>query len=124
MFDKKAVLEKESARRKAGKEKKLVTKQLECSWTMSDHDLGHRLGRLKEFLGKGWRVEVVFGAKRKGWADRRAPTQDETKKILANIQAAVKEVEGAKELRAMQGKEGEEATLSFEGKAKKEEQSV
>lgn len=119
MLDKKAMRERETARRKAGKEKKFVTKQLECSWTMSDNDLGHRLGRLKEFLEKGWRVEILFGTKRKGWMDRRAASAEEISSVLNKIRAAVGEVEGAREMRAMQGTEGGEAMLRFGGTPKK-----
>jgi len=118
LFDKKLEREKESERRKAGKEKKQQNKQLEVSWTIGDGDLGHRLGRLKEFLVKGWKVELLFGVKRKGWNKRREPTQEEVAKVLEKIREAVQEVEG-KEWRGMQGKEGAEAVLYFEGKTKK-----
>lgn len=119
MFDKKAEREREIAKRKAGREKKFVEKQLECSWAMSDNDLGHRLARLKEFLEKGWRVEILFGKKRKGWMAKRTATAEEVASVLSRIRTAVHEVEGAAELGEMQGKPGEEAKLSFEGKIKK-----
>lgn len=118
MFDKKLEREREIERRKAGKEKKQQTKQLEVSWTIGDGDLGHRLGRLKEFLGKGWKVELLFGVKRKGWNQKREPTPEEIVKVLEKIREAIKEVEGAKEWRGMQGKEGGEAILYFDGKMK------
>ena len=119
MFDKKAVREAELAKRKSGKEKRIQQKQLEVSWTMTDNDLSHRLSRLKEFLEKGWKVEILFGTKRKGWMGRREPSQEEIKRVLERIRGAVGEVDGAKEWRGMQGKEGGEAVLSFEGRAKK-----
>ena len=119
MFDKKAVREAELAKRKTGKEKKIQQKQLEISWTVTDNDLSHRLSRLKEFLEKGWKVEILFGTKRKGWMGRREASQEDIKRVLARIRGVVAEVEGAKEWKGMQGKEGEEAMLSFEGKAKK-----
>ena len=119
MFDKKAARELELARKKASKEKKIQTKQLEINWSVSDNDLSHRLGRLKEFLEKGWKVEILFGTKRKGWMGRREASQEEIRKVLDRIRRAVGEVDGAREWRAMQGKEGGEAKLSFEGKAKK-----
>lgn len=119
MFDKKAEREREVAKRKAGRERKFVEKQLECSWAMSDNDLGHRLVRLKEFLEKGWRVELLFGKKRKGWMAKRTATAEEVASVLDKIRAAVREVDGAIELGEMQGKPGEEAKLSFEGKVKK-----
>jgi len=119
LFDKKLEREREMERKKAGKEKKQQTKQLEISWTISDGDLGHRMGRMKEFLGKGWKVELLFGVKRKGWNQRREATPEEIAKLLEKIRETVVEVEGAKEWREMQGKEGGEAVLYFERKTKK-----
>ena len=119
MFDKKYVREVETAKQKAKKETKQQTKQLEISWTVSDNDLSYRLVRLKEFLEKGWKVELVFGAKRKGWMGRRKATPEDIERVLGRINSAVGEVEGAKEWKPMQGVVGEQAILSYEGKAKK-----
>lgn len=119
MFYKKRAREVELAQRKTQKENKKQTKQLEISWTVSDNDLGHRLGRLKEFLEKGWKVEIVFGAMRKGWMGRRKATEDDVSRVLERINSAVGEVEGAKEWKPIQGQVGGQAMLSFEGKAKK-----
>lgn len=120
VYDKKAAREAEEAKRKASKTTKMKwqSKQLEVSWTVSDNDLGHRMARLKEFLEKGWRVEIVFGSKRKGWMDRREASPEEARSVLEKIRKTVGEVEGAQE-KQMQGKVGQDAILSFEGKAKK-----
>ena len=119
MIDKKYMREVESAKQKAKKEIKRQTKQLEISWTVSDNDLSHRLVRLKEFLEKGWQVELVFGAKRKGWMGRRKATPEDIERVLERIKSAVGEIEGAKEWKPMQGMVGEQAILSYEGKVKK-----
>lgn len=121
MYDKKAAREAEEAKRRASKATKMKwqSKQLEVSWAVSDNDLGHRLARVKEFLEKGWRVEIVFGSKRKsGWGERKEVILEEAEKVLEKIRKAVGEVKGAQE-RQMQGMVGKEAILSFEGKAKK-----
>ena len=121
MYDKKAAREAEEAKRKASKasKMKLQSKQLEVSWAVSDNDLGHRLARLKEFLEKGWRVEIIFGSKRKsGWMERKEASLEEANNVLEKIRKVVGEVKGAQE-RQMQGVVGKEAILSFEGKAKK-----
>lgn len=120
MVDKKEAREAAVAKRKSGKEKKIQMKQLEISWIVAENDLKHRLGRMKEYLGKGWRVEIIFGAKRKGWMDRREATREEVVNVLETIRGAVRDVEGAKEWREMQGTEGGDAVLSFEGKSKKQ----
>ena len=116
LYDKKAAREAEEAKRKAAKMTKIQTKQLEVSWGMSDNDLGHRIVRLKEFLKKGWKVEVVFGSKRKGWMNKREASAEEAERVLQKLREAVNEVEGAKEWREMQGFLGGEGILSFEGK--------
>ncbi|KAL9076991.1 MAG: hypothetical protein Q9161_000624 [Pseudevernia consocians] len=121
MYDKTATREVEEAKRKAMKATKTKSqeKQLEFNWVVSDHDLGHRMARLKEFLEKGWRVEIVFGSKRKkGWNQKREASPEEANNVLEKIRKTVSEVEGAKE-RQMQGKVGQEAILCFEGKTKK-----
>ncbi len=121
MYDKKAAREAEEAKRKAAKATKMKwqSKQLEISWAVSENDLGHRMARLKEFLKKGWRVEIVFGSKRKsGWMEKREASPEEANSVLEKIRKTVSEVEGAQE-RQMQGKVGQEAILSFEGKATK-----
>ena len=119
IIDKKMAREAEIAKRKSSKEKKIQIKQLEFSWTVTDNDMNYRLERLKEFLGRGWKVKVLFGAKRKGWQGRRAPTKEEVVNVLNRIKGAVREVEGAHEATAMEGKAGEEATLTFEKRAKR-----
>jgi len=119
IFDKKDAQKDAMAKKKAARERKLQNKQLEIRWTVSDNDLSHRLGRLKEFLEKGYKVEIIFGAKRKGWMARREASDEETQRVLEKIKGTVAEVDGAKEWKAMQGREGGEAVLSFAGKAKK-----
>ena len=119
MFDKKATREAEVAKRKKGKESKIQTKQLELNWSVTDNDLSHRLARLKEFLEKGWKVDILFGVKRKGWMGRKEATKEDVARVLERIRRAVEEVDGAKERKGMQGKEGGEAMLSYEGKIKK-----
>ena len=119
MFDKKLVREKEIAQRKLKKEQKKQEKQLEVNWTINENDLGHRLEKLKAFLEKGYRVEIIFGAQRKGWMQRRQATQQEIKAVIEKIVGVVKEVEGSREWKPMSGKLGEQAILAFEGKAKK-----
>lgn len=123
LYDKKAVREAEEARRKTARAMKRTgagkSKQLDLSWTMSDNDLGHRMAKLREFLEKGWRVEIVFGSQRRsGWTKKREASEEEARGVLEKIRKAVGEVEGAQE-REMQGAVGKEAVLIFVGKAKK-----
>ena len=123
MYDKKAAREAAEARQKAVKAMKRAnrqSKQLDLSWTMSDNDLGHRMARLKEFLQKGWRVEIVFGSQRKsGWSRKREASEEEARGVLEKIRSTVTEVEGAQE-NEIQGEVGKEAILTFERKVKKQ----
>ena len=98
IFDRKAVREQEKARAKKEKNADTMTKTLEMNWAIEKGDLKHRLGRLKEFLKRGHRVEIWLAAKRKG----RKASESEVKEVLARIRAAVNEVE-AKEWKEVDG---------------------
>ena len=115
LFDSKVVRETKEARRKSSKEDKVQRKQLEVSWHATDNDLSHRLRKLKEFLEKGWRVDLIFGRRGR----HREASQDNINRVSNRIKEVVKEVDGARETKALKGIEGGPATLSYEGKAKK-----
>ena len=118
MFDRRHEREIEMAKQKEKKEIKKQEKQLEINWTINDNDLGHRLGKLREFLEKGLKVEIMFGVKRKGWRQRRQADEDDTRTLVDKIKKTVEAVEGAREWKPMSGKLGGQAVLYFEGKAK------
>ena len=118
MFDRRHEREIEMAKQKEKKEIKKQEKQLEINWTINDNDLGHRLGKLREFLEKGLKVEIMFGVKRKGWRQRRQADEEDTRTLVDKIKKTVEAVEGAREWKPMSGKLGGQAVLYFEGKAK------
>ena len=119
LFTKETVRKEEEARRKASKMTKVQSKQLECRWMITDNDLEHQMTRLKGFLEKGWKVDIVFGSRRKsGWKGRKQVSLEEAEALLEKIRKVVGEVQGAQE-KPMQGKIGKEAVLRFEGKPKK-----
>ncbi|KAI4260644.1 MAG: hypothetical protein LQ352_000206 [Teloschistes flavicans] len=91
-------------------------KQIEINWAISQHDLNHRLDRMKDFLGQGRRVEVVFGKKRKGWMRRKEVTEEKAQALLCQIREAAKTVESSKEWKSMEGKAGGEGIMFFEAK--------
>ena len=118
-YDKKIERDRELAKRKAAKTAKSESKQLEVNWTVSDNDLRHRMGRLKEFLGKGWKVEIVLGSTRKrGWKGKRTADPEEAKILIQRIRTAAMEVNGTREKTEIKGVLGQEAVLSFEGPKK------
>ena len=56
----------EKAKAVAARRSIVATKTIELNWAIDGNDLGHRLQRIKDFLGKGNRVEVMMAPKRKG----------------------------------------------------------
>lgn len=106
----------EAAKHKTKKGITAQTKELELNWTISQNDMNHRLDRLKEFLDKGRRVEVVFGKRRRGWMQRREVTDEEAKAILQQIREAAGTVEGAKEWKTMEGQVRGPLIMFFEAK--------
>ncbi|KAI1458437.1 hypothetical protein F4805DRAFT_424526 [Annulohypoxylon moriforme] len=91
------------------------TKELELSWSISPHDLSHKLKRMREFLSKGLMVEFILAKKRGG----RAATMEEAEAVVATIRDAAAQVEGAKETRKMDGVVGGSAKLFFTGPSEK-----
>ncbi|KAI1390904.1 uncharacterized protein F4822DRAFT_394817 [Hypoxylon trugodes] len=91
--------------------KAIDSKELEFSWSIAGHDLAHKLRRLREFLDKGLNVEVILAKKKKG----RTATKEEAQAVLVAVREAVASVEGAKEVRKMEGNVGGLARLYFEG---------
>ena len=114
IMDRKAMRDAEKAQQKKARSTAVTTKTIELNWAIDGNDLKHRLERIREFLGKGHRVEVLMAAKRKG----RKATEEEGKKLLERIRGVIEEVEGARESKPMEGKMLGTATIHAEGKAK------
>ncbi|EEY21436.1 conserved hypothetical protein [Verticillium alfalfae VaMs.102] len=87
------------------------------NWAIAANDLAIRMGKLKDFLGKGWRVDVTL-AKKKG---ARKATQEEMAAVVKAVGAAVAEVPGARERKAREGELGKSFRIYVEGVAPKEE---
>jgi translation initiation factor IF-3 len=100
---------------KAQKKKKVnpsrTVKTLELNWAIDGNDLSHRLGKMKGFLAKGFRVEIMLAAKKRG----RQATMEEADNLVKNIRDAVSTVEGSKEWKSMDGVVGNQATVYFQG---------
>jgi translation initiation factor IF-3 len=98
------------------KEKKksaLVNKTIELNYAIDAHDLQHRLQKLREFLEKGYRVEVVLARKRR----TRLTTIEERQKVLESVRAVLGEVKGGIEWKKEDGVlEKGSKRLFFQGK--------
>jgi translation initiation factor IF-3 len=114
IMNKEAMRAAEKAKAKAARGS-IVEKTIELNWAIDGNDLSHRLMKMKGFLQKGCRVEVVLGAKRKG----RKATEEEAEALIERVRKAVGEVDGAKESKPRDGKLLGLLTLQFEGTLKK-----
>ena len=95
---------------------KTPSKRLEYNWTIGDNDLGHRLGKLKELLEKGRKVEVVIGGSRKrGWRMKRTDDLQVAQQLVSKTKSAALDVDGAKEAYEMRGEMGQQLEMCFEG---------
>lgn len=91
----------------------LSKKTIELNWAIEQGDLGHRLVRIKEFLERGHKVEIVLAAKRKG----RIASEEEAQALVRKLKEAVVEV-GARETKETEGKMLGIMTIFAEGKKK------
>jgi translation initiation factor IF-3 len=108
---KKALREAEKTRQKKKELPSATVKTIELNWAIDSHDLQHRLQRVKDFLSKGWRVDVVMARKKRG----RKATPEEMKTLMEKVREAMKEVKGSKEWRDMEGNLGAVATIYLVG---------
>lgn len=100
-------------------------KNLELNWAIAGGDLKHRLEKMKEFLKEGRKVEILFGAKRRG----RVATKEECEGLMGKVREAVEECKGASQSKEPEGVVGGVLTMFFQGRkieekedgAKKEE---
>ncbi|KAH8599818.1 hypothetical protein B0O99DRAFT_480932, partial [Bisporella sp. PMI_857] len=118
ILDKKEMYQREKAKKKSSKfnsNPAATKKTIELNWALEKNDLNHRILRMKEFLAKGYKLEVGLAPKRRG----KQATVEEAQELIKKIQKAVEEVEGSKQIQPMQGKLLGVAVLSFEGKLQK-----
>lgn len=91
-------------------------KTLEINWNIDRHDLEYRLARAKEFLQEGRRVDIVLARKR----GTKAATEPQCRDLIRIILKSLNDVEGARELKAMEGELGKVTQLWFKGTAQNE----
>ncbi|KAI0491109.1 hypothetical protein F4859DRAFT_460343 [Xylaria cf. heliscus] len=101
-----AAAEEEEAKRLAK-----ITKTLELNWAIAPHDLGHKLKRFEEFLGKGLRVDLMLARK----TGARKATPEEAQELVRRIREAAANVPGAGEHKKMNGIAGKVLRMFFEG---------
>jgi translation initiation factor IF-3 len=85
-----------ASKQRSAKSSAAGAKTVELSWAIDQHDLSHRLGRIKDFLSQGRRVEVAIAKKKGG----RLATVEECESLLRSLKETVESVLGARELKS------------------------
>jgi len=120
IVDRKAEREAEKVRKaqekldKASKKKGVgKTKELELNWAIDGHDLTYKLKNLKEFLWKGYKVDLTLNSRKR----KRAATDEEGKALLKAIEAAIVDVPGTKHRKKTDGEMLQTFRFYLEGPA-------
>ncbi|KAI5790158.1 hypothetical protein EDC01DRAFT_657821 [Geopyxis carbonaria] len=92
-----------------------VLKEVELSWAISSHDLGHRMKKILEFLEKGYKVELTFGTK-KGMQKQHLETMEN---LVENLRKNLARL--GKEWAEPQGSIGRRYTLYYRGRGPQDE---
>ncbi|KAF4470674.1 translation initiation factor if-3 [Fusarium albosuccineum] len=101
-------------RRRVSKQTATKTKELELSWAISENDLQTKIRQLDQFLGKGMKVDVVMGYKKKTQKRVDEPT---AAGVLVKMKKAAEDA-GAKEYKPQDGDVGKTMRLYLEGTSK------
>lgn len=99
---------------RSNKDPSKTSKAIELNWAIERGDLGHRMDRLKEFLGKGYKVDILLQKKRKG----KPVGLDEAQQLVDTVKQAVEDV-GGREYKAMEGELLRQVMLFTVGKVQK-----
>lgn len=118
-FEEAERVREESGRERETEEKKVRkgTKELEMNWMIQDHDLGVKMRKMREFLGKGLRVEVLLARKTRS-GPRGRGKMEVKREVAEELVRKVKEVAGeagAKEYKVSDGSVGGRFQMFFEG---------
>ncbi|KAJ4313537.1 hypothetical protein N0V84_009355 [Fusarium piperis] len=107
-------LREKRERARVSKQTTAKSKELELSWGIGEHDLSTKLRQLGQFLGKGMKVEVILGYKKKS---QKRVDEAAAADVLVKLKRGIEEV-GAREYKAQSGDVGRTLRLYVEGKAK------
>ena len=102
--------EKEKRRERREKNPELTVKEVEFSWAISEHDLGHRMRRVREFMEKGFTVTVALGTKR---GMKKMP-REEMEGLVERVRGEC--AEWGKEVKEAEGQVGWRLLMVFEGR--------
>ncbi|KAJ4150089.1 hypothetical protein LMH87_010855 [Akanthomyces muscarius] len=110
-----AFLKEQERKQKKKASAKPKTKEMELTWSISEHDLQTKLRQLGGFLAKGMKVHLVLGRKKGG-----QKVDDETMRaLLKRIQREIQTLD-AREVKPREGEVGRTMRLHLEGVVKKQ----
>ncbi|OAQ98764.1 hypothetical protein LLEC1_08110, partial [Akanthomyces lecanii] len=110
-----AFLKEQERKQRKKASAKPKTKEMELTWSISEHDLQTKLRQLGGFLAKGMKVHVVLGRKRGG-----QKVDDEAMRaLLKRIQREIQTLD-AREVKPPEGEVGRTMRLHLEGVVKKQ----
>ncbi|XDG02039.1 hypothetical protein ABKA04_001654 [Annulohypoxylon sp. FPYF3050] len=115
ILDNASMAEAEAEMAAALRRKNVDVKEVEMSWSISPHDLSHKIKRIQEFLGKGLTVEIALAKKRRG----REATREEAQRVITMIREGIAQVDDVKETRKVEGTIGGFMKMYFTGPVEK-----
>jgi len=102
--------EREKRRERRENNPELTMKEVEFSWAISEHDLGHRMRKVREFMEKGFSVTIALGTKRGMKKMPRAEMEELVERVRGEC------AEWGKEVREAEGQIGWRYLMIFEGR--------
>lgn len=112
--------EKDKLQLQREQKRSVSSKTVELSWTVSAHDLVHRLRKAKEFLEQGRKVVVLLVRKRRA----REVEAEECRDLVEKVEAELGSVPGAKQSKEPEGRIGGMLEMFWEGKREKKKKGV
>lgn len=118
IVSRKAKQEEEKAKGKEQRASRVVTKTMELSWSITSHDLSHKMKNMAKFFDNGHKVEVLIAPKR---GVKVKPTMENAKEVLAEIRRLAEE-KRAQEHKPQEGQLLKTLRLYFTGKKLEKQQ--
>ena len=104
IVDRKAERENRHQAVLAERHKKEVDKEIEINWGIAEHDLQLKMRRLRQFLDKGYKVQLTLMRKMK--RGKKLATIDECKVLLNTVEEAINQLPGVKDAKPRDGQVG------------------
>ncbi len=114
IVDRKAEVAEQKEVRKLAVQDSIKEKEIELNWAIAPNDLELRLKQLRNFLEKGYRVQISLLSRARK-RSKRAATADEAKALLCTVHDTLGEIPGAQEVKKASGVVGKTITMVYQG---------